>query len=249
MDDEPVWYENPEFWDAFRDFLFPPEKHEQAPEQVDRVRDLADLEPPGRVLDVPCGVGRHAVGMAERGFDVTAVDATEGYLDAARNHAAETNEAVEFVHGDMREFRRPETFDAVLNLYTSFGYFEDRTDDERVARNFYESLKPGGRLVMSLTSKEVLAGKFEKRSWEKRDGAYILEHREVTDNWSWMTNRWTLVGDGDVREFTVSHRLYSASELSELLRDVGFDGVSVYGNLEGDAYDADAEKLVVVAEK
>lgn len=249
MNDDPVWHENPGFWDAFRDFMFPPEKYEQAPEQVDRVLDLAALEPPGRVLDLPCGVGRHAAPLAERGFDVTAVDATERYLDAAREHVAGTDEAVEFVHADMREFRRQETFDAVVNLYTSFGYFEDRKDDERTARNFYESLKPDGRLVMSLTSKEVLAGKFEKRSWEKRDGAYLLEERAVTDDWGWMRNRWHLVVDGEVRSFTVSHRLYSADELSELLERVGFSHVSAYGDLEGSAYDPDAERLVVVAEK
>ncbi|HKL30726.1 MAG TPA: class I SAM-dependent methyltransferase [Natrialbaceae archaeon] len=249
MDDEPVWHENPAFWDAFRNFMFPPEKYEQAPEQVDRVLDLADVEPTGHVLDVPCGVGRHAAPLAERGFDVTAVDATERYLDDAREHAAETSEAIEFVHADMREFQRPETFDAVFNLYTSFGYFEDRRDDERTARNFYESLKPGGTLVMSLAAKEILAGKFEERSWEERDGAYLLEEREVTDDWTWMKNQWHLVVDGDGQSFTVSHRLYSAYELSELLRRVGFSDVAAYGDLEGAPYDTDAERLVVVAEK
>ena len=249
MDDEPVWHENPEFWDAFRDFMFPPEKYEEAPEQVDRVLDLADVGPNARVLDVPCGVGRHAASLAERGFDVTAVDATDSYLESARMHAQDANVDVEFVHADMREFRRPETYDAVLNLYTSFGYFEDRQDDERTARNFYESLKPDGTLVMSLAGKEVLAGKFEERSWEERDGAYVLEEREVTDDWSWMRNQWHLVVDGDVKSFTVSHRLYSAYELSELLRRVGFSDVSAYGNLEGAPYDAEAERLVVVAEK
>ncbi|MEF8757234.1 MAG: class I SAM-dependent methyltransferase [Halobacteriales archaeon] len=249
MDDTPVWHEDPEFWAAFRDFLFPPEKHEAAPEEVDRLLDLADVEPEGRLLDVPCGVGRHAVSLAKRGFRVTAVDATDRYLESARARAEDSNVDVEFVHEDMRSFRRGETFDAVLNLYTSFGYFEERQDDERTARNFYESLTPGGTLVMSLAGKEVLAGAFEKRSWEERDGAYLLEHREVTDDWSWMTNRWHLVVDGEVREFTVSHRLYSAYELSELLRNVGFDAVDAYGNLDGDPYDADAEKLVVVAEK
>jgi len=249
MDDTPAWHENPAFWAAFRDFMFPPEKHEEAPAEVDRLLDLADVESGGRVLDVPCGVGRHAVSLAKRGFRVTAVDATEAYLESARAHAEDPGVDVEFVHEDMRTFRRGETFDAVLNLYTSFGYFDDRQDDERTARNFYESLKPGGTLVMSLAGKEVMAREFEERSWEERDGAYILEHREVTDDWSWMNNRWHLVVDGEVRTFTVSHRLYSAYELSELLRDVGFAAVSAYGNLDGDPYDTDAEKLVVVAEK
>jgi SAM-dependent methyltransferase len=220
---------------------------------VDQLLDLLDLDASARVLDVPCGVGRHALELAGRGFDVTGVDATEAYLDVARERAREagpqTDANVEFVEADMREFCRPETFDALVNVYTSFGYFEDRADDERTARNFYDSLVPGGTLVMSLTSKEVLAGKFEKRTWGERDGTYVLEEREVTDDWNWMENRWLVVADGEVREFTVSHRLYSAYELTQLLERVGFGEVSVYGDLDGADYDESAERLVVLARK
>lgn len=148
----------------------------------------------------------------------------------------------------MRAFRRPESFDAILNLYTSFGYFETRDDDERTARNFHESLKPGGTLLMSLASKEILARKFEERTWNERDGRYILEEHEISDDWSWIENRWIIVDD-DVNEFTVSHRLYSAFELSELLERVGFDDVAVYGDFEGHDYDETANRLVIVARK
>lgn len=249
MEERPAWHEDEEFWETFREFVFPPEKVEEAAEQVDRLLDLLDLEPGAAVLDVPCGVGRHAIEFADRGFRVTAVDATTTYLETARERARDANVEVEFVHGDMREFRRVESFDAVVNLYTSFGYFEDRADDERVARNVYESLAPGGTLVVSLTSKEVLAGTFRERTWDERDGAYVLQEHAVEDDWSWMENRWIVVADGEVREFTVSHRLYSAFELSELLERVGFGDVTAYGDLEGSDYDEDAERLVVVARK
>ncbi|WP_435179709.1 SAM-dependent methyltransferase [Halorussus sp. AFM4] len=265
MDSSPTWHEDPAFWGTFREYLFPPEKVAAAPEQVDRMLALLDLEPDARVLDLPCGVGRHAVELASRGFRVTGVDRTESYLDTARERAREADEGggsdgdghetgavrrnVEFLQGDMREFRRPRAFDAVVNAYTSFGYFEDRADDERTARNFYESLKPGGRLLLSLTSKEVLAGKFERRTWDERDGAYVLEEHRVTDDWNRMENRWIVIEDGEEREFTVSHRLYSAYELTQLLAGVGFETVDVYGDLDGSAYDENAERLVAVAAK
>lgn len=249
MDERPAWHEDEEFWEAFRQFVFPPEKVEEAAEQVERLLALLDLEAGAAVLDLPCGVGRHAVEFADRGFRVTAVDATASYLETARERAREANVEVEFVHEDMREFRRGESFDAAINLYTSFGYFEDRADDERVARNVYESLRPGGTLVVSLASKEVLAGKFRERTWNERDGAYVLEEHSIEDDWSWMENRWIVVADGEAREFSVSHRLYSAFELSELLERVGFGDVTAYGDFEGSDYDEDAERLVVVARK
>ena len=198
---------------------------------------------------MPCGVGRHAVELAGRGFEVTGVDATNRYLETARGRAEAAGVDLEFVEADMREFVRPGAFDLVLNVYTSFGYFEDPADDRRTARNFHESLADGGRLVMSLTSKEVIAGKFRKRTWSEQDGTYLLEEHEVQDDWSWMENRWVVVEDGETREFEVSHRLYSARELSALLESVGFDEVDVYGDWSGAPFDQDAERLVVVAEK
>jgi hypothetical protein len=121
-------------------------------------------------------------------------------------------------------------------------------DDRRTARNFHESLAEGGRLVMSLTSREVLAVTFRKRTWSEQDGTYQLEVHEVRDDWRWMENRWVVVEDGGTREFEVS-RLYSAHGLSELLESVGFESVEGYGDWQGAPFDQDAERLVVVAEK
>ena len=249
MAENPEWHEDEQFWEAFRDFMFPPEIIEQAPEQIDQLLSLLDLESGGRVLDIPCGVGRHAVELANRGFRVTAVDATPRYLETARERSRDADVEVEFIHEDMREFRREESFDTIFNLYTSFGYFEARNDDKRTARNFYESLKPDGTLALSLVGKETLAGQFEKRTWDEQDGAYILEEHTIEDSWNWIENRWMIVEEGDMREFTVSHRLYSAFELSELLEGVGFEEVAIYGDFEGGDYDENAEKLVIVARK
>lgn len=251
MTQTPPWHENPGFWETFREFMFPEETIEEAAEQIDALLELLDVPTNAQIADIPCGVGRHSIELADRGFGVTAVDATASYLETARERGrdAEIESEIEFIHEDMRDFRRRKSFDAILNLYTSFGYFEERDDDERTAQNFYESLKPDGKLAMGLTSKEVLAGKFEKRTWNERDGKYILEEHEISDNWSWIDNRWMVVDDGDMTEFAVSHRLYSAFELSELLSDVGFSDVSVYGNLEGREYDENAEQLVIIARK
>ena len=228
MSDDP-WHEDPAFWGTLEGLLFPPEKLDAAADELDALLSLADVGG-GRVLDVPCGVGRHAVELADRGFEVTGVDP-------------------EFVEADMRAFARREAFDLVLNVYTSFGYFEDRADDRRTARNFHESLAEGGRLVMSLTSKEVVAERFQERTWSEQNGTYLLEEHDVQDDWSWMENRWVVVEDGETRKFTVSHRLYSAHELSTLLESVGFESVKMYGDWQGAPFDQDAERLVVVAEK
>ena len=247
MSDDP-WHEDPAFWGTLEGLLFPPEKLDAAADELDALLSLADVGG-GRVLDVPCGVGRHAVELADRGFEVTGVDATGKYLETARGRAEAAGVDPEFVEADMRAFARREAFDLVLNVYTSFGYFEDRADDRRTARNFHESLAEGGRLVMSLTSKEVVAERFQERTWSEQNGTYLLEEHDVQDDWSWMENRWVVVEDGETRKFTVSHRLYSAHELSTLLESVGFESVKMYGDWQGAPFDQDAERLVVIAEK
>jgi len=156
---------------------------------------------------------------------------------------------VEFVQSDMRTFCRPDAFDAVVNLFTSFGYFEDPEDDRQVAMNMYRSLKPGGAFLIDMMGKEVLARIFRERDWYEEDGVLVLQERKVSKSWSWMENRWIIFKDDNRTELNLSHRIYSAVELTSLLAECGFTHVDAYGNLEGSAYDHLARRLVVVARK
>ncbi len=150
----------------------------------------------------------------------------------------------------MRNFCRPEAFDAAINLFTSFGYFEDPAEDRQVIANFFASLKPSGRLLMDMAGKEVLARVFRERDWqEEEDGTLFLEERRITRNWGWIENRWIAIRGERRVEFQLGHRLYSAVELTALLADVGFIDLSVYGSLAGAPYDHTAHRLVVLARK
>ena len=243
------WYEQDAFWDVFGPVIFDRARRELAPGEVDNLIEVAGLERGQRVCDLCCGVGRHSVELARRGFAVTGVDRTRRYLDEARSAAREEGLDIEFVEEDMRDFCRAEAFDAVVNLFTSFGYFEAQRDDRRVAENMYRSLKTGGVLVIDTMSKEIIARVFRTRDWRRIDGGILLEERKIVDGWSWIENCWTLIKDGKPYECTFSHRLYSAAELRGLLEAVGFGRTAVYGGLDGAAYDEKAERMVVVGWK
>jgi SAM-dependent methyltransferase len=245
----PEWYEEDSFWDTFSPYLFSEERLSGTKEEVDHLIERTEIRPGMAVLDLPCGVGRHACELARRGFRVTAVDRTEAYLHAAQQQAAQEALQIEFIQEDMRAFQREGEFDVVLNLFTSFGYFIDMEDDHLVMGNFYKSLKPGGVLVMEMMGKEILARIYKHDSWEEVDGALFLQQRHISDGWGWIDNRWILIKDGERREFTLGHRLYSAMELSTLIQQAGFSQTSVYGDLGGIPYDQNALRLVVVARK
>jgi SAM-dependent methyltransferase len=245
-----LWHEDDRFWETFAPSIFGARHWEVAGWEVDGLLALAGAAPGAAVLDLPCGVGRHTLELTRRGFRVTAVDRTAAYLERLRQALAAEGLSAEIVQADMRQFCRPGSFDLALNLFTSFGYFENQADDRAVAAGFHSSLRPGGVLVMELMGKEVLARIFQERRWSQEpDGSLMLQESRVQPGWGWIDNRWILIRETERVEFQVSHRLYSAVELSGLLTEVGFGPVTVYGDLTGAPYDHTAQRLVLVARR
>jgi len=244
-----TWHENDDFWETMAPSMFSEERWDAAPVEIDQAISLLGVDPKGAILDLCCGPGRHSLELARRGFRVTGVDRTTAYLEKARKQAEREGLAIEFVQDDMRRFCRPDTFDSVMMMFTSFGYFEKPAENRQVLANAYRSLKNQGTLVIEMMGKEVLARIFLERDWHEHDGVIFLQERKVNKNWSWIENRWIMLEGQNRREFKVSHWIYSAAELSALLKKCGFSSVDVYGDLEGAPYDHTAKRLVAVAHK
>ncbi len=190
--------------------------------EVARLLELLELPAGARVLDCPCGQGRHAHLLAETGFQVDGLDYSRTLLDVATRRG--TSRMLRYTQGDMRRLpsRWTHRFDAVVNLFTSFGFFDDPGDDLRVLLEFARVLKPGGILIWHGGSRDGVMTKFLHRDWwSTADGTMFGQERtfdplsgflEITSTWRGPD------GDG---ERTHRIRLYSASELAARLRDVG----------------------------
>jgi len=244
-----AWYGQDTFWEKWGPILFHQRRWEKAQEEVTNIISLLKVSPGASVLDLCCGPGRHSLELARRGFSVIGVDRTKTYLEKARRKAEIEGLKVEFIQGDMRSFCKPNTFDAVINFFTSFGYFEDMKDDKQVIINVYRSLKNGGVFLVDIMGKEILARIFRERDWHEVNDTIVLEERKVCRNWTWIENRWIMIKDGKIEEYKISHRLYSAAELTALLNDCGFNAIDVYGDLTGALYDHTAKRLILVAHK
>lgn len=245
-----AWHDSDEFWNTFGSSMFTPDRIESATKEVEQVIHLVDKPEPMDILDLCCGPGRHSAVFSRRGNRVTGVDRTQSYLEQARTRDGSEGLSTEYVQGDMRTFTRPASFDLIVNMFGSFCYFEDPVEDKQVLANSFTNLRTEGVFVQEIMSKEILARQFKPRDWQQLpDGSIQLEEREIHDNWSMLRGRWMLVKEGQIKEFHFHHRLYSATELSNLLIDVGFREVKVFGNLEGKPYDHQAQRLVAVAIK
>jgi SAM-dependent methyltransferase len=252
------WFTDERFWEEYAPIMFDEAHWREVPEVADSVTRLARLDLYGggrygadgpRLLDICCGFGRISAELARRGFAVTGVDITESYLRAAREDAAHENLAIEYLKADARRFTRPGCFDAAVNLYISFGYFEDRSDDLAMLRNAYESLKSGGAFIIETLGKEIAVRDFIAGEWFERAGWTVLTKYEVADAWAALKNRWILVKDGRRIEKTFTQRLYAASELRSLLFEAGFASVELYGDWDESPYDERAAKLIAVGRK
>jgi SAM-dependent methyltransferase len=246
---ETPWYDQDDFWETIGPLIFTSKITEAAPQDVEHAIAMLKLEPGARICDLCCGIGRHSLELARRGFQVTSVDRTAHYLDQAKAKADAAGLDIEFVHKDARDFHRPDSFDAVINLYTSFGYFAEPRENIAVLENIFASLKSGGKLLMELMGKEVLARIFQARDWREENGIILLEERKVGKNWEFAENRWILFKNGKKCEHTFNLKLYSAVELCEMLSRCGFRDMETFGGLDGSPYDQNANRLTVLGHK
>jgi SAM-dependent methyltransferase len=243
------WFEDEHLWESTYPFMFPEEKFTSAEAEVGELQNLTG-SPFHRVLDLCCGPGRHSIPLARLGAEVTAVDRSPFLLEKARSRAGLENLHIEWIQEDMRSFVRPDEFDLVINLFTSFGYFGDVEEDLTVLRNVFRSLVPGGFFVIDLMGKEIIARGFAPSSVEKRpDGSILVQTREITDDWYRIQSHWLLIRDHQVTEIRFDHALYSGLELADLLKEADFERVKLFGSLQGTPYDLNAKRLVAVARK
>lgn len=243
------WYEDDNFWEVLAPRLFGEKQLDETKQEVDQIISLLEIPLRSKILDLCCGQGRHSLELASKGFIITGVDRTLKYLEKAKSDANAKNLSVEFILDDMRHFKRLNYFDAVIIMYTSFGYFSNPIDNMQVLHNAYNSLKENGSLLIDLMGKEIVARIFSVRDCYELNGTTYIEERKVTNNWNWIENRWIMIKDNIKQEFRLSHWLYSANELSIMLNDAGFSFVKILGNLRGAPYNHTAQRLIALARK
>lgn len=243
------WFESHALWADLFPFMFPESSFADAAASVPKIAALSKVAG-GTVLDLACGPGRYAVPLAQAGYVVTGVDRTRFLLNKARELASRAGVTVEWVEEDMRQFVRPAAFDLVLNVFTSFGYFDDQAENRRVLDNIHASLKPGGVFVFDHLGKELLAARLVP-TWSDTlpDGRIRFARQTIINDWTQIEAEWVLVDGKQASTFRLRHFLYSGQEIRDLLTRAGFQDVALYGSFDGVPYGPKAARLVAVARK
>ena len=215
-----------------------------------RLLELLELPVGARILDVPCGQGRHAHLLAEAGFDVAAIDYSAPLL--ARAKARGEGRTLRYRRGDMRRLPRSWSgrFDAVVNLFTSFGFFADARDDERVVGEFARVLAPGGILVWHGGSRDGVMARFLARDWWRtRDGTIVGQLRsfDPLSGFLSVVTMWAGRKRSGEREHRI--RLYTPTRLSELCAAAGLVVEAAFDGWSAQPLRRNSSEMLLVARK
>ncbi len=213
---------------------------ENANKEVQQMARWLNLPRGSQVLDVGCGMGRHALALSEEGYQVTGMDLSETLLQEAMLNDAQHSVAWE--HGDMRELPFDTgSFDATVNLFTSFGYFAIEEDHIRVLRQLRRVLRKDGVFLIDFLNPEFIIRNLVPRSvrMDEECGLRIEEQRTIQDGYVYKTITISKKSqpNEESRQYVERVQLLSLDWFKRHLNEAGLVIEQLYGHYDGSAYD------------
>lgn len=221
--------------------------------EVNGIINLLNLKPKSKILDVPCGYGRHSIELAKRGFIVTGSELNAKHLSVAKKEARKNSAKIQFVKENMLDLDYDSEFDAVINMFYSFGFFGKDEDNFKVLQNFLKALKPNGQFLMhtDVNIPFIEAGKYKHDETRTLTSGGALK---IVDKYDPVTKRingfWILKnknGKEVKKEYSV--RVYTKEEFIALCEKAGFRFCKAYSDWNKKPYSKNSQDMIIVATK
>ena len=233
------------FNSGYYHLLYKNHDDDDAQQALDNLLRALNLAPGARILDLACGKGRHARYLAEKGFDVTGVDISESNISFARQHE---HAGLAFYQHDMRLPFRINYFDAVMNMFTSFGYFKDDRDHLLTLKNIAKDLKPGGLLLLDFFNSEWVRRHLVRSETKIIDGIEFHLKRNIRNGCVYKHVEFE--AGGRLLRFRERVRLFKLSDFQSLLNKSGLELIRTYGSYDLQEFALrDSKRLILIARK
>jgi SAM-dependent methyltransferase len=242
--------------DWFRDWfdedylaLYPHRDDKEASQFVQTIWHRLKLEAGLTVGDFPCGPGRYSKAFAKLGAQVTGLDLSEVMIRRAREQTAGMYPQPGFQVGDLRELPFGTEFELVANLFTSFGYFEDESENEQVFRELVRVLIPTGVLIIDTVNPLWLIDNISRKDFIKTERFKAVIERELVDSNRRVIKSIQLTRDDQTREITESVRLYRTEDFEAFITRHGLKLIDFWGDYDGTPYSKSTPRLILLASK
>ncbi len=203
--------------------------------EIDLFLGMLNVNADDTFLDLCCGQGRHALELARRGYRVEGLDRSRYLIQKARTEAKNRFLSVRFKEGDARKLPYgPDTFETVMMMGNSFGYFDNEHDDIRILEEIRRVLKPWGRILLDVTDGQHMKEHFQARTWEwigKK--LFVCRERSLSANSRRLISREVItdVSKGVIADQFYAERLYTGDEITDILKKAGFEDATNNGDL------------------
>ena len=216
-----------------------------------------------KILDLACGYGRHSIALAKKGYDVTGIDYSKRFIEIAESEALKQKTRATFLAGDIRRLNFKNKFDLVINMFNSFGYFDDESDNLLTLENIIKALKPNGRFFLDLNNTaRLFLSVAVKGKLNKKKGLLVTSRKDKLSNGLVVTvkNEFDLINMScemirswkEKNKNSISRakiRLYTFPEIKLMLESVGFRVIKVWGDLDGSPFATMSKRMMILAEK
>ncbi len=241
-----MWYR-----DWFRDEIYPVvyrhRDEEEARVTVDLFERTVPLPPGARILDLACGHGRHAIEFARRGYCVTGIDLCDALIRTAEGAAREACVPVRFRCEDMRRLQERNAYDAVVSLFTSFGYFAEESENRSVVASVARALRPDGWFMLDFFNARYVAAHLRPRDETVADGCTIVQERTIRSGR--IEKSISISAEGGDRAYRESVRMYTEQELRAMLDESGFRVYRAFGGYDASPISPDSPRVILFAVK
>lgn len=234
-----IWFDSP-----YYHLLYKNRDGDEAGLFLTKLIAKLSLKPHSRILDLACGKGRHSIFLRQLGFNVTGIDLSPSSIKTANSYA---QDGLSFFVQDMRVAIAENEFDLVLNLFTSFGYFDEPADNEKVLQAVHQELKPNGLFLIDfMNSKKVCSTLVPNEVQIINTTRFYIERKVVNG----FIEKTIQVNENADLTFVERVQALTYDDFSEMLESTGFEILSVHGSYEFEPFDQiNSDRLIIIAQK
>ena len=240
------WFEN-WFDSQYYHILYQNRDKQEASLFIQKILKILKPKQNSKFLDIGCGNGRHAIQINKKGFHVDGIDLSEKSLKKANIYK---NEKLKFHQMDMRTINYTNKYDIILNLFTSFGYFDNDKDHKIVFQNIYKALKNKGYFIIDFLNAKKILKTYQNYIFETKKINNILFEITKKHDLKFIHKKIKITDGENVYFHNEKVKLITKEDFLKYFENLNIHLKSVYGDYHLNKYNpTTSDRLILIFQK